>query len=483
LRLLLKMLLPPELLSLLILSPAFSLAAPVDDKKESIWQVNIFRGPAPPPGSEFSPPLSDGALRDKSKLKYEIIGIAGAYVVWVSITLCLILFVGLKLRRKAQSSNRTLSMEMLKSARVDEKRLPPSPGPLSPGKMASLKSWATGGRHKKNPSNVTSSTIDTRLVEDDKHRNMEEMVNLYAHVMAHEEQRDSVKANSSTGSSPSSPEARHGFQHRMPTPPRSPGREEIYPAELQHLRQPPNPSESPYYYPPPQQQEAGEDISRATTRLGETPKSFSSRHHRTGSSNSNKVRPGRISVRGKPISEPIGDADLSQSFGDTESTPLSPRLYTPGPAPPTPGRHVAQGLPMSPRLYNPGPPPPIPTEQEAHGMYRRKQTPGAISIGGSTATNASTNSLPFRQFQDTLRSAPPTKTTFVNVRESGLMRHPKTGVPQTPYSPYMPMTPMTPVTPSRLMTKKDMKREKKLQGMKVVNEDDMVKSDEDMWGA
>jgi hypothetical protein len=116
-------------------------------------------------------------------------------------------------------------------------------------------------------------------------------------------------------------------------------------------------------------------------------------------------------------------------------------------------------------------------------MYRRKQTPGAISIGGSTATNTSTNSLPFRQYQDTLRSAPPTKTTFVNVRESGLMRHPKTGVPQTPYSPYMPMTPMTPVTPSRLLTKKDMKREKKLQGMKVVNEDDMVKSDEDMWGA
>jgi hypothetical protein len=80
-----------------------------------------------------------------------------------------------------------------------------------------------------------------------------------------------------------------------------------------------------------------------------------------------------------------------------------------------------------------------------------------------------------------MKSAPPTKTTFVNIRESIIGHHPKTGVPQTPYSPYMPQTPMTPVTPSRLVTRKDMKREKKKQGLKVLSEDDMVQSDQDMW--
>jgi hypothetical protein len=80
-----------------------------------------------------------------------------------------------------------------------------------------------------------------------------------------------------------------------------------------------------------------------------------------------------------------------------------------------------------------------------------------------------------------LKSAPPTKTTFLDRRESALGVHPKTGVAQTPYSPYMPMTPMTPVTPSMLVTKKDRKRMKK-EGLKVLSEDDMVMSDEDMWG-
>ena len=68
----------------------------------------------------------------------------------------------------------------------------------------------------------------------------------------------------------------------------------------------------------------------------------------------------------------------------------------------------------------------------------------------------------------------------MNTRES-MMVHPKTGVPATPYSPYTPFTPMTPVTP-RLMTKKEMKKRRKEDGMGVLSEDDMVRSDDDMWG-
>jgi hypothetical protein len=40
---------------------------------------------------------------------------------------------------------------------------------------------------------------------------------------------------------------------------------------------------------------------------------------------------------------------------------------------------------------------------------------------------------------------------------------------------------MTPVTPGRLVTKEDRKRAKKYGGTKVLSDDDMVKSDEEMW--
>lgn len=52
----------------------------------------------------------------------------------------------------------------------------------------------------------------------------------------------------------------------------------------------------------------------------------------------------------------------------------------------------------------------------------------------------------------------------------------------TPYSPYMPFTPVTPLTPSRIVTKRERKREGKESGLHVLNEDDIVKDDGDMWG-
>lgn len=488
------MLLPVQLrLVVLLLASVVSSAPTSSEDKPSIWQFHIFRGPAPPPDSPLSPPGAAGALRDRSKLKYEIIGIVGAYVVWTIITLLLIFFIGVKLRRRAQSSNPTLSMEMLKTAGMTEKSLP-SPGPLSPGKMASLKSWASRNKHKKSPSTGTTSTIDTRLVEEDKQKNMDEMAKLYAHVMAHEQERESMKVTSSSESSPSSPtnysRTFYTQPQAMPTPPRSPQYQN--PPELQHLRQQaPHPSESPYYYPPPHQASdlqalprpiPEDDISRATTRVNETPRSFSNRHERTGSNNSNRLQPSRISVRGKPISEPLGDADLSQSVSEAEAIPLSPRLYTPGPAPPTPQEQTARGLPTSPRLNKPVQQPSVPVIDKE--IVRRRQIPNPLNFSQGRGVDSSTDNLPFRQiYKDTgMTSAPHTKTTFVRTREDVLGHHPKTGVPQTPYSPYMPMTPMTPVTPSTLATRKDIKRQRKTEQMKVLNEDDMVKSDEEMWG-
>jgi hypothetical protein len=102
-------------------------------------------------------------------------------------------------------------------------------------------------------------------------------------------------------------------------------------------------------------------------------------------------------------------------------------------------------------------------------------------------TNTS-GALPFRQmtnndsnvYGNVPLSAPPTKTTILE-RPAHNHGAPRTGMP-TPYSPYMPFTPLTPMTPSRLVTKKERKKEQKANGLRVLAEDDMVASDEDMWG-
>jgi hypothetical protein len=46
----------------------------------------------------------------------------------------------------------------------------------------------------------------------------------------------------------------------------------------------------------------------------------------------------------------------------------------------------------------------------------------------------------------------------------------------------MPFTPLTPLTPSRIVTKKQRKREGKENGLRALNEEDAVRSEDDMWG-
>lgn len=475
----------------------------IQARPSSIWHVDILTSPAPPP--DEGPPISAGALRDKSKLKYEIIGIVGSYLVWLLGTLLLVLFVGKRLRRKTQTSNQTLSMEIVKPTPLGS-----HPGtsmtiesPLkSPGKMASLKSWASGGRsHSHKHSNVSlATTIDEKIIEADKARNMDEMAKLYAAVMVHDEERsfrakESAQTTPQTASFPLTPRSPRTHM-TLPQTPRSP------PA---HMTLPATPR-SPYYktdlyapasprspqYPPEFQhlrsaamEANGDDIepiSRAlvhplaptpaddaTTRAGSqtstrkfkaSPLSLAST--RTDSANQNKRRPSHISIRGQPISQPIASATFQETY--PKNPMQSPRIYSPGPPPPTPGRtDIAAAT----------------TEPEPDW---RNATPLSSARNMSGPSNSSTN-LPFRQFYgDAMRSAPPTKTTFLEKRTSILGVHPKTGVPQTPYSPYTPFTPMTPVTPRHLVSREDRKRNKKKEGLKVLSEDDLVKDDEDMWG-
>ncbi|OJZ92678.1 hypothetical protein ASPFODRAFT_121931 [Aspergillus luchuensis CBS 106.47] len=89
------------------------------------------------------------------------------------------------------------------------------------------------------------------------------------------------------------------------------------------------------------------------------------------------------------------------------------------------------------------------------------------------------SSLPFRDAYP-LQSAPATKLTVLE-RPMKQLNGPRTGMP-TPYSPYMPFTPVTPLTPSSMITKRQRRRAEKESGLKVLNEDDLVRDDGDMWG-
>ncbi|KAJ9663041.1 hypothetical protein H2198_001033 [Neophaeococcomyces mojaviensis] len=419
----------------------------------NIWAISIFRGPAP--SAEKGPPASAHALRDPSKLKYEIIGIVAAAVVWTLVTAVALLLIGRRLRRNSEESNQTLRMEPAKplgqiTVREIDAPLKSPLSPKSPGKLAGLKSWARGSRTTNRQSEAASlSTIDTRVVEQDKSKNMDEMAKLYAAVMAHDEH----KTRSSAGSSPIT-------QHDSPITPTSPRSPQYYDSSYPI----PENSES---MPPPPLPATNDDRESLLSNQSPARKtktsalSIMSNHTRLGSSTSNKARPSPITLRGQSISRPMGSADPRQStFSDSQAS--LPSVYSPGPPPPTPGQKTPRTAVTEIE------------EIEMHGVPQLTLHPNDSAVSTSRA-------LPFRQFyQEPLRSAPPTKTTFVDRRTGG--NGPKTSVPMTPYSPYCPTTPMTPVTPRRLLTKEDIKKQKKQNALKVVRENDLVQSDTDMWG-
>lgn len=420
-----------------------------------IWHVSILEAPAPPP--DKGPPLSAHALRDRSKLSYEIAGIVAAYVVWTAVTVVLILFIGRRLRRKAQTSLRTLNMEIVKPTAKQ-----PGPG-TGPSPTSPIKQWASPATtfvnslkspkfgHQSKTSHASVSTFDDRILEQDKARNMDEMEKLYAAVMAHDVKKSPPKQN-------------NGFEH---APLKSPAHG---PAELQYLRTDSNAVHSlshplaPSPTSPVDEYSRPATTSRTSSKMTKAVSFLSSANSRASSANSNKSRPSRISIRGLPISQPMGSSDLRQSIAYDEEQPLSPRQYTPGPPPLTPAMKSAAAQ-----------------ARELDGRSTARAPPPAPLPLRATAATNSNRSLPFRDAYSPPQSAPATKVTYLEKRDSVLHPAPKTGVPHTPYTPYQPFTPITPITPGRLVTKDEMKRSRKQQGMKVLSEDDVVQADEDMW--
>ncbi|KAK5958251.1 hypothetical protein OHC33_000093 [Knufia fluminis] len=500
-----------------------SYAAPATESK-SIWTVSIFRGPAPPP--EEGPPASANALRDPSKLKYETIGIAGAYLVWLAFTGIALLIVGRRLRRRQQRPNLTLQMETIKPTQVTIRDLqagPKSPlSPKSPGKMASIRSWARRdkARHSEISISTVNTRVDERVIENDRAKNLDDMAKLYAAVMAHDEQRAVHKSHSSADSSPisddvtpvtpKSPQCPPNLAHPAYVPPVSPTysqhqpyshhqeypqpqsyqRQQTYqPAQAyqqqqnypQHYRQEsydPMPPSPPPPMPIPTDNDRESLLDNQTSPRKAKPSALSlisNTASRMGSSHSSKARPSPITIRGQPISKPLGSADLRQSaFSPSQTSFQSSTLYSPGPPPPTPGRTQAQTQPQRTQISE---------SIEMHG--RPQLTSTDTNTPTTTTTTNPTKTLPFRAYQEALKSAPPTKTTFLDRRASAF-NGPKTGVPKTPYSPYCPTTPMTPVTPRRMLGKEELKRNKKSYALGVVRErereDGLVVGGDEMWG-
>ena len=499
-------------------------ASPTD-----IWHVSIWEAPAPPPGK--GPPLDDHSLRDLSYLPAQIASIIGAYVLSVLIIGSAILFVGRRLRRAAQASPGTLSMEMMKPVKHDvSKAFDPSPispsnnnlyGP-SPNSTIDMKNnwpspqsksarnsdgWGSIAKgHKKQPSVVSSVvTFDESVIEDDKERNQKEMERLYAAVMEHDEKKSTSVSHLPDEQRPQSP------------------------PELQHLRSTQQPPEPPPRSDTVSPARTATKSPRASSRP--TPLSFHSRNSSRSSLGSFSKKRG---IRSLPISPPMGSPDLVPGYNARygESEPLTPRVYDdPGPPPPTPPQRKASQprenvldasrlSPRSAQFHETSLPsirtprtsvPAIPAIQtipetsrpdlqsRSSDRSKAKRTPAPLAlrtqvpVGPAPGSSSSAQHHPLRSAPLPLRNQHPTnynsdrppsmiKATVLERKapNSQNLRTPMTGVPMTPYSPYMPRTPLTPMTPSRLVTRAERKRKEKEEGKRVATIDDAVEEEADM---
>lgn len=443
----------------MLIAPAAIFLHTAAARSVPIWHVGTYKGPVVPRGEVQL--RSASAPLDRPLLAIQIGGIVGGYVIFVALVLSLLLFVGRRLRRAAQTSNYTLEMQMLKPPAKPSVSTDPSPAtPVSkdlpsPGKKSGFSmSWSSlskANRSHASPNNSVSA-FDESVVAADRKKMQDEMEKLYAAVMEYEEQKASGMYDAQAGD-PSSPS-------------KSPLNN--VPPEFQNLR---------YQNPPRSQGDVSLQQQEPVSRQGTSSRSSSrlskisnlsifNPGSRSSSSTSNKLRSPRISIRKLPISPPIRSPDMANAASYGEDQPLTPRHYNPGPPPPAPNAEATAKMPMSAT---------VPRQTET--THTRAPPPAPLKLG--SASNGS-SSLPFRQAFGPLQSAPATKTTILERPENpdyGL----RTGVP-TPYSPYMPFTPVTPITPSRMVTKQERKRKEKENGLRVLVEDDMVKSDEEIWG-
>ena len=322
---------------------------------QSIWNVHIDNDPAPAP--QDGPSQSASATRDKALIPVQVGSIFAAYLLWIIFISVALLTVGRRLRRSAQTSPRSLAMEIFKPLQPppSPKEYEPSPvsmvksnpfdpSPVSPTKKTShwpspkigSGSWGSLRKHKRQDSVQSSvGTFDESVISDDKTRNEIEMDRLYAAVANHEA-------------------AKERSQTEGPDPPKSPLAQN--PPELQHLRYAPPYQQYPLSPPPDKELYPSSPERQSTTsprwlnkpspiNITNPPSRNSSRSSFASFASFGKKR--NTSIRALPISPPMGSPDLQPNNVYGESEPLTPRHYTPGPPPTPPTRNGALANPQS----------------------------------------------------------------------------------------------------------------------------------------
>ncbi|OGM49132.1 hypothetical protein ABOM_002254 [Aspergillus bombycis] len=364
---------------------------------------------------------------DQSLLAIQIGGIVGAYVIFVAILLTLLLFVGRRLRRTVQSSNFSLQVEMMKPVKP-----PPSmdPSPVTPI-SANLpsprmpngfnRSWSSLGKGPRShiANNSSVSTIDESVVALDRRRAQEEMEMLYAAVMEHDERRAAEKEATREESEIHSPDSAQSN---------------------------PKDANEPEGQFSPVQNLVALPFQQQLSPRGKHRQAAYSPYSSYSSSEATNFLPGGLPGRDGIQVVWGGPASLDTAI-------LQPTAST----------NTTSGDNSRHRR-----------EESVKGLAGAAPAPLSLSVAGHGSS-----SLPFRDAYPQ-QSAPATKTTVLE-RPLKPMNGPRTGMP-TPYSPYMPFTPVTPLTPSRMVTKRQRKREAKESGLRVLNEDDVVRDNEDMWG-
>ena len=155
-----------------------------------LWHVSIDESPAPLP--ENGPPFSADAIRNPALLKAQICGIIGSYVGFALIIGVLLATVGRRMRRRAQSSQSSLGMELVKPANRVFEASPTSPNSIqrpwySPRKQKAktiIANSVRSGSVPVSPAPESLASFDAKVIQADKQARQEEMERLYAAVMS-----------------------------------------------------------------------------------------------------------------------------------------------------------------------------------------------------------------------------------------------------------------------------------------------------------
>ncbi|PYI05001.1 hypothetical protein BO78DRAFT_398488 [Aspergillus sclerotiicarbonarius CBS 121057] len=427
---------------------------------------------------------------NESLLAIQIGGIVGAYVIFVALLLSLLLFVGRRLRRTVLSSNYSLQVEMMKPVKPPPSMDPSPVTPISvnlpsPGPRSFSRSWSSLGRAPRSHVSGTTSvaTIDETVVQSDRQRAQEDLEMLYAAVMEHDAQKEAAAAAATARGANKDSDEDEAAEKEIASPDSIPTNP--FTDRSSHVSSGPGSTANNSPLSP----RASSRLSRISSlSLFNLNKSHDKKDpNQPSTPNTSKLRsPRPFPLRKLSISSPVA----SPSY-PADHPPLTPRHYNP-PRPPVPPLPAAIATTSTNTNTSTTPPPlPLPTPRLDTNFSRQKSpgpsrgpVPPPLTLTTPTSSGqqhgrSPSSSLPFRDAYP-LQSAPATKLTVLE-RPLKSLNGPRTGIP-TPYSPYMPFTPVTPLTPSTMITKRQRRRAEKESGLKVLNEDDLVRDDGDMWG-